>query len=311
MNTFQIEGRQLDRKSVVAGTSLYHKAHPTSSLVPGVLNLVGAAFDGTACFRKGASAGPLGIREVSEDIETYSPYQDSDLEEISPFYDLGDLALVRTGDADADWSELKGSFNDLTASMDGTVRILALGGEHSVSYFFIEKYLSLFPDLVLLHLDAHADLRDGYQGYRYSHASVIRRCLDHFGPMHRLAQFGIRSGTREEFAWMRKEGTLYGDLLDFINYMVKIPADRPVYLTLDLDFFDPAFMPGTGTPEAGGEDFHSFIEIVRVLRAKRVVGADVVELAPAIDPTGNSGVFAAKVVREIILAFHGENGHVR
>jgi agmatinase len=109
---------------------------------------------------------------------------------------------------------------------------------------------------------------------------------------------------------MLSEKSLYGNLVEFVNYINEIPASRPVYLTLDLDYFDPAFLPGTGTPEPGGEDFHSFIEIIRIIKEKKLVGADVVELAPAIDPTGNSEVFAAKVVREVILAFHGEDGHV-
>jgi agmatinase len=198
----------------------------------------------------------------------------------------------------------------LNVGADASARFLALGGEHSISCLFIEQALARFPDLVLLHLDAHADLRDGYQGFHYSHAAAIRRCLDHFGPGHRLAQFGIRSGTREEFHWMRDQRTLYRYLSEFINQIEKIPEERPIYLTLDLDYFDPAFLPGTGTPEAGGEDFHSFIEIIRALKDKKLVGGDVVELAPALDPTGNSEVFGAKVVRELILACHGEDGHV-
>lgn len=277
----------------------------------GSLNLVGVGFDGTACFRKGASLGPAAIRKVSADIETYSPSLDSDLEGISPFYDLGDLAFNHTGDPHKDWHSIWAGFKALTDSLDESARFLALGGEHSISYLFIERCLGIFPDMVLLHLDAHADLRDGYQGFHYSHAAVIQRCLDHFGSKHQLAQFGIRSGTRDEFSWMRSGQTLFADLSDFLQFICELPGDRPVYLTLDLDYFDPAFLPGTGTPEAGGENFQSFLEIIKILKEKKIVGADVVELAPAIDPTGNSEVFAAKVVRELILAFHGEDGHVR
>lgn len=290
---------------------VYQGALAAESLQPGILNLIGVGFDGSACFRKGAAAGPTAIRRVSADIETFSPYLDRDLEEISPFYDLGNLALSSTGDPHQDWRSTCTQFSALTASFDPSVRLLALGGEHSISCLFIEKYLAAFPDLILLHLDAHADLRDGYQGFNYSHAATIRRCLDHFCPGHQLAQFGIRSGTREEYRWMRSEKTLYGSLSEFVSYISEIPEDRPIYLTLDLDYFDPAHLPGTGTPEPGGEDFKSFIEIVKILSTKKLVGADVVELAPDIDPTGNSAVFAAKVVRELILAFHGEDGHVR
>lgn len=277
----------------------------------GSLNIVGIGFDGSACFRKGASGGPAAIRRVSADIETYSPYQDCDLDEIAPFYDLGDLACTATGDLEKDWQSLQDSFAALAESIDPKARLLALGGEHSISYPFIERCLGLFPDLVLLHLDAHADLRDGYLGFHYSHAAVIRRCLDHFGAGHQLAQFGVRSGTRDEFSLMRSRQTLHGSLADFLTYLDQLPRDRPVYLTLDLDYFDPAFLPGTGTPEAGGEDFQSFIEIIRILKGKNMVGSDVVELAPNLDQTGNSEVFAATIVRELILAFHGEGENGR
>lgn len=294
--------------------SPYYPARPALSPQSRSVNIIGVGFDGTVCFRKGTSAGPDAIRRVSKDIETYSPYLDMDLAELPPFFDLGNLRVGGSGDGNADWTVARQSFAALTDFLDfqaESIKFLALGGEHSVSYFFINKYLLAYPHLVLLHLDAHADLRDVYQGYHYSHASVIRRCLDHFGPGHQLAQFGIRSGTREEFAWMKEHETLYGSLVEFSTFVEALPADRPVYLTLDLDFFDPAFLPGTGTPEAGGEDFLSFIKIVKLLKTKKLVGADVVELAPAIDPTGNSDVFAAKVVRELILALHGEGtGHV-
>ncbi|MBU4262208.1 MAG: agmatinase [Proteobacteria bacterium] len=292
----------------------YYPGLPAASPQSGRVNIIGACFDGTACFRKGARLGPDAIRRVAEDIETYSPYLDLDLTEVGPVYDLGNLPFGASGTAEADWLVAGEAFAGLTDSLDlagQSVKFLALGGEHSVSYFFIRKYLLAYPDLLLLHLDAHADLRDGYEGYQYSHASVIRRCLDHFGPGHQLAQFGIRSGTRDEFAWMKEHKTLYSGLDEFCRFVEALPIDRPLYLTLDLDFFDPAFLPGTGTPEAGGEDFLSFIKIVKLLKTKKLVGADVVELAPAIDPTGNSEVFAAKVVRELILALHGEGtGHV-
>jgi len=154
---------------------------------------------------------------------------------------------------------------------------------------------------VLLHLDAHADLRDGFLGYHYSHASIIRRSVDHFGPGHELIQYGIRSGTRDEYQWMKEHKTIRSSRKDFLDSVEAIAKDRPVYLTLDLDYFDPSFLPGTGTPEPGGEDFHSFVSLMKLLRQKNLVGADVVELSPQIDPTGNSDVFAAKIVRELLL----------
>jgi len=285
---------------------LYRAARPASRPQPRSLNLIGFGFDGTACFRKGTAIAPDAIRLVASDIESYSPYLDLDLEEAAPFYDLGNLVVQQTGDAHQDYLAAHERFIRLAGSLDFAVdgvQFLTLGGEHSISYSFIAKYLQAYPDLVLLHLDAHADLREEYQGYHYSHASIIRRCLDHFGPGHQLLQFGIRSGTRDEYVWMRENKTLAPSLDDFIAFIEALPASRPIYLTLDLDYFDPAFLPGTGTPEPGGQDFFSFVRIVQVLQQKNMVAADVVELSPPVDASGNSDVFATKVVRELILAF--------
>jgi len=164
------------------------------------------------------------------------------------------------------------------------------------------KYLENYPDMVLLHLDAHADLRDGYLEEKYSHASIIRRVLDHFTDKNLLIQYGIRSSPRTEFQWMKENGTLMTSLKECCEKLEAIPDTRPIYLTLDLDFFDPAYLPGTGTPESGGEDFHGFMKLLKILNRKNFVGADVVELAPMLDPTNNSACMASKVVREVMLA---------
>ena len=167
-------------------------------------------------------------------------------------------------------------------------------------YIEIKKYLQDFANLTILHLDAHADLRDGYEGFHYSHASIIKRVLDHFTPQHQLLQYGVRSGTKDEFHWMQQNGSRCTSLAILLQ---RLPQNTPIYLTLDVDFFDPAFMPGTGTPEAGGETFSSFISIIKILlQSNNLVGADVGELAPNLDPTGNSAIFAATLVREIALA---------
>lgn len=268
------------------------------------INLLGFEFDGTACFRKGTRLGPDAIRKDSTGIESYSPYLDLDLEDYKGLTDLGNLPVGNGVDQTANWKVGTDAFLQLTSQIDlkeDNIKIITLGGEHSISYAPIKKYLEHFNDLVLVHLDAHADLRDGYEGHHYSHASIIRRVLDHWGKDHLLIQYGIRSGTKEEYKWMRENKTNRKSLADFIESIESIDSQRPIYLTLDLDYFDPSYLPGTGTPEAGGETFHSFIKLCKVLKKKNLVGADVVELAPNIDPTGNSTVFAAKVVRELVL----------
>ena len=276
----------------------------------GQVHMIGFEFDGTACFRKGTKHGPNALRAVSDGIESYSPYLDDDLADYA-FTDLGNLAIDKSITEDTDPEHIKVQylqandafeqvFSDVSLAND-KVRILTLGGEHSISYAPIVRYLQEFPDLVVIHLDAHADLRDGYLGYHYSHASIMRRVTDHFTASNQLIQYGIRSGTKEEYQWMRDNNTIMQSRSEFLAAVEAISSDRPIYLTLDLDYFDPSFFPGTGTPEPGGEDFHSFVSLCKILQRKHFVGCDVVELSPEIDSTGNSDVFAAKVVRELLL----------
>ncbi|RLA62636.1 MAG: agmatinase [Epsilonproteobacteria bacterium] len=284
---------------------IFDLATPAKQLVNDSIHFVGFQFDGTACYRKGAKFGPDSIREASSNIETYSPYLDRDTADLKNIYDLGNLDLGLFLDVEKSWAHACDHFDSFFKERDlkkDNIKMITLGGEHSISFAPIKKYLETYPDLVLLHLDAHADLRDGYEGFHYSHASIIRRVLDHFGEDHKLIQYGIRSGTKEEFSWMEENKTRMGSHEELIENLLFFTDDRPIYLTLDLDYFDPSFLPGTGTPEAGGEDFHSFIKLIKVLKNKNFVGADITELSPEIDPTGNSNVFAAKIAREILLA---------
>lgn len=281
----------------------------SSEIKPQATHIVGFGFDGTACFRKGTRLGPDYIRKDSTGIESYSPYLDQDLEDIEKLLDLGNLPVGSSGNQEENWWQATNAFFELTKGKrlkEDNIKIITLGGEHSISYAPIKEYLGQFEDLVILHLDAHADLRDGYEGYHYSHASIIRRALDHMTEKHQLIQYGIRSGTKDEYVWMKKHQTLKTSLNEFIEAVQNIPSTRPVYLTLDLDYFDPAYLPGTGTPEAGGETFHSFIKLMKVLKSKYFVGADIVELSPPLDSTGNSSVFATKVTRETILAMNAK-----
>ncbi len=279
-------------------------------LLSDATHIIGFEFDGTACFRKGTKHGPNALRAVSDGIETYSPYLDDDLENHT-FVDLGNLPIDLAINHDTDPTYIEEQylaanqlfdqvFADISLVND-KVKIMTLGGEHSISYAPIKRYLAEYPDMVLIHLDAHADLRDGYLGYHYSHASIIHRVVEHFTEQHLLIQYGIRSGTQEEYQWMKTHNSLKPSRAEFLSAIEQIADDRPIYLTLDLDYFDPSFFPGTGTPEPGGEDFHSFVSLCKILKRKNFVGCDVVELSPEIDSTGNSDVFAAKVVRELLL----------
>ncbi|MCT4641416.1 MAG: agmatinase [Bacteriovoracaceae bacterium] len=262
-------------------------------------HLVGFCFDGTTSYRPGARFGPDAIKDASFGLETYSPYLDRDIEDYN-IIDTGNLPIYPSK-----WKITNDYFHANTKELDlkkDKIKFLVMGGEHSISYGPMRLALDNYEDMVLLHFDAHTDLRDGYLEEKYSHASIMRRMWDHMSDKNELIQYGVRSGTKEEFEFMKKHNTLYTSLDSLCDKIASIDAKRPIYMTLDLDFFDPAFMPGTGTPEAGGENFHSFIRIIKILKEKNFIGADIVELAPMIDSTGNSNAFASKIVRETLLA---------
>jgi agmatinase len=256
--------------------------------------LVGIPFDGTTSFRPGARFGPEAIRSASWGLETYSPLQDRDLEQVS-YYDAGELEFP-LGNRDAILDIIRENARDVLAAGK---RWLGLGGEHLVTFPVIEAYIEKYPDLAVLHFDAHADLREDYLGERLSHATVLRRVVDLIGP-ERLVQLGIRSGPKEEFDWMRRNGTLLERPEDLPRALARL-SGRPVFLTIDLDVLDPSIMSGTGTPEPGGMSFSTFVDWLLKFQDLNFVGADVVELSPHYDASGVSTVVAAKVVREVML----------
>ena len=160
-----------------------------------------------------------------------------------------------------------------------------------------------YPDLHIIHFDAHADLRDDYLGAKLSHACVLRRCHEILGDDH-IHQFCIRSGEREEFQFARKHTDFHPFTFDGLEETVKELKEKqvPVYFTIDLDCLDPSVFPGTGTPEAGGVSFVELLEAIRTVSQVNLVGADVNELAPMLDASGVSTATACKVLRELLLA---------
>ena len=259
--------------------------------------LFGAPYDSTTSFRPGTRFGPAAMRTESFGIETYSPYQDRDLED-ARVHDAGDLELpFGAPDCALDMIEAKAA----SILADGKVPFL-LGGEHLVTLGSVRAAAKRFPDLRIIHFDAHADLREDYLGVVLSHACVIRRCHDILGD-GRIWQFGIRSGTREEFAFMREGHVVTEPFTLKTLPQVSFPEGTPVYLTVDMDVLDPSEFPGTGTQEAGGVRFAELLAALRdVLARFRVVALDNVELSPPLDPTGRSTALACKLLREELLA---------
>lgn len=257
--------------------------------------LFGCPFDQTSTFRSGSDFGPNAIREASDSIETYSPFLDRDLEDLK-FSDLGDVNFFDTN--------LVGALNEIESFtshvLNSGAKPLALGGEHTITLPIVRALNKFLDDFMVIHLDAHTDLRHDYDGAPLSHATVIRKVADLIGP-DRLIQLGIRAGTKHEFAWMKDNQTLYQWDKGSEKYISKLVRDRRVYVTLDLDVMDPACLPGTGNPESGGWFYDDMERFLSMLTTLNLVGADVVELNPKIDQSGMSSVLAAKIVREILL----------
>ncbi|KEJ91235.1 agmatinase [Synergistes jonesii] len=259
--------------------------------------LFGAPFDSTTSFRPGARFGPAAMRAESFGMETYSPYQMRELEELSLF-DAGDLDLP-FGNAAAALGEIEGAAAEILR--DGKLPCL-IGGEHLVTLGSVRAAAKKFPELRLIHFDAHADLRDEYMGERLSHASVMRRCHDLLGD-GRIFQFGIRSGCKEEMAWAHGRVKMEKFRADTAAEAAREIGEAPVYITVDLDVIDPSEFPGTGTPEAGGLCFSELLDALLSLRGFDVKAFDVCELSPHYDRSGVSTALACKTLREMLLAY--------
>lgn len=264
----------------------------TSSLV-----ILGAPMDYTVSFRPGSRGGPAAIRAASPGLEEYSLYCGKDLRQ-SSFHDAGDLVLP-VGNAAASLEVIACAVGDLLR--DGKFPLL-LGGEHLLTLGALRAVAAVVDRLAVVHLDAHADLRAAYLGERYSHASVMRHACTELGLD--IYQFGIRSADREEVVFASQHTHFYPFHVSApLSKCLPQLAGRPVYVSLDMDVVDPAFAPGTGTPEPGGIDSRELLAVFPLLTSLEVVGFDLVEVSPVYDTAGITAMLGAKVVREAVLAF--------
>ena len=259
--------------------------------------LFGAPFDSTTSYRPGTRFGSSAIRRESYGIECYSPYQDKDLED-TKVMDCGDLELC-FGNTKKALAQIEEQAKEI---LDNSAIPFMLGGEHLVTLGAFRAVLEKYPDIHIIHFDAHADLREEYLGEQLSHASVIQRCWDLVGD-ERIYQFGIRSGDREEFYWAKEHVTMKKFDFEGLEEVLEKLEGMPIYFTLDLDVLDPSVFPGTGTPEPGGVTFDALRKAAeKVCSRANVVACDVNELSPHYDPSGISTAAACKIVREMLLA---------
>ncbi len=260
--------------------------------------LFGAPFDSTTSFRPGTRFASKSIRGDSFGIETYSPYQNKDLEDINVF-DAGDLEFP-FGNTEKVLDVISNMSNQI---LNDDKIPLMIGGEHLVTLGSVREMVKKYPDLHIIHFDAHADLRDDYLGEKLSHATVMRRCFDLVGK-DRIFQFGIRSGEKTEFEFANQNCYINKFNLNGLDEVIQKLKGKPVYFTLDLDVLDPSIFAGTGTPEAGGIFFMELLNAVISLGDLNIVGTDVNELSPVYDQSGVSTAVACKIIRELILSIY-------
>jgi agmatinase len=259
--------------------------------------ILGCPYDGSASFRPGARFGPSAIRRASWGIETFSPYFERDLSQLS-VHDLGDLELP-LGEKKLSLALIRKALRKLLSEKKFPI---LLGGDHLITLPIVEEALRVYPDCHLIQIDAHADLRTDYLGETLSHSTVMRRVVERLGE-GRLFQVGIRSGAEEEFRFAKKMKSVVSHDRGSLKSLVRRLRNKPVYVSLDLDVIDPGLLPGVGTPEPGGFTFERFLSLLKELQPLRVVGLDVVELTPDYDPTQVSSVTASVILREMMLAF--------
>lgn len=251
------------------------------------IELLGCPLDETSSFRGGTKFAPDSIRKASWTIETYSPYLKSDLEEIN-FTDRGNLDLPQ-GNLLVSLELIEGAIEEIIKE---NKKFIAIGGEHLITLPILKALKNSYKNIHVIHFDAHCDLRDEYEGQRLSHATVLKRIKE----LHisRILQIGIRSGTRQEFQ--------ESHIIESPEELLKTIKDHtPVYVTFDMDVFDPSLVPGVTTPEPGGLFFSEITPYFKILSKMYIVGADVVELSPDYDTTFVSSICAAKVIREMIM----------
>jgi agmatinase len=259
--------------------------------------ILGCPYDGSASFRPGARFGPSAIRKASWGIETYSPYFDKDLSELS-IHDMGVLELP-LGEKKLSLDLIRKALRRILAEKKFPI---LLGGDHLITLPIVEEIIRVYPHFYLIQIDAHTDLRENYLGETLSHSTVMRRVVDRLGEK-RLFQIGIRSGTEDEFKLAKKMRSIISPNREALRSMVRRLRNQPVYITLDLDVIDPSLLPGVGTPEPGGFTFERFLSLLKELQPLHVIGFDMVELTPDYDPNQISSITASVILREMILAF--------
>lgn len=260
------------------------------------LIMVGVPYDGTETFRQGTSKGPEFIRKYSDSIETFSYFHKIDIEDLK-ISDSGNIILTNQKPEIV----IKQIYKATEYFINKKYIPLFMGGEHLITYPIVKKYAEKYPDINVLYFDAHADFRDNYNGNKLSHSAVARRIYEIIGEKN-LFMFGIRSFEKNEFLFMKSRNIFVDTEFKKYEFIINKIKEKPIYITIDMDVFDSSCMPAVGNPEAGGISYNFFIEKIlsNFLKLKNIVAIDVVEYAPNLDFSGASGIFTAKIIRELL-----------
>ncbi|QCJ45380.1 agmatinase [Bacillus sp. S3] len=279
--------------------NVFIKSHP--NFEESQVVLYGMPMDWTVSYRPGSRFGPARIREVSIGLEEYSAYLDRELEEVK-YFDAGDIPLP-FGNAQRSLDIIEEFVDQILAAGKFP---LGMGGEHLVSWPVMRAVYKKYPDLAIIHFDAHTDLRENYEGEPLSHSTPIRKIAEHIGPKN-VYSFGIRSGMKEEFVWAKENGMHISkfEVLEPLKEILPTLAGRPVYVTIDIDVLDPAHAPGTGTVDCGGITSKELLASIHAIARSEVnvVGGDLVEVAPIYDPSEQTANTASKLLREMLLGW--------
>ncbi len=276
-----------------------------SNIKDSAVCIVSAPYEHSVSYGGGTANGPDAIILASQFVEFYDDETDKEL-----CFDRGIATIepIDFGDK-IDEEALEIIENQVDELLEMKKFVVTLGGEHTVSIAPIKAYYKHFPNMSLLHFDAHSDLRDSYEDKAYSHASALARVCEFFPP-ERITQVGIRAQCIEEAEFIKEKNikTFYASKmrrdpqLSFFwrEYVVDSLADE-VYITFDVDYFDPAIMPSTGTPEPEGMLYSETIELISMIKAagKKIIGLDVVEFAP-IEGLRHPDMLAARLIYKIL-----------
>jgi agmatinase len=281
-----------------------------SSLESSKIAILPAPYEHTVSYGGGTRRGPRGILDASAYVEFYDDEFDREL-----CFDAG-IATIR--ELDLEGVVDRQALDLIQSTVAELIRagkfVVTLGGEHTISTAPILAHLEAYPGMSLLHFDAHSDLRDSYEGSKYSHASFAARVAERLSP-DRISQVGIRAQCREEAEFIRGRGvkTFYASAIrrgvhgeEWQRSVVETLGDE-VYITFDVDYFDPAIMPSTGTPEPDGFFYPETLDLLRLIRlsGRRIIGFDVVELAP-VKGVSHPDLLAARLVYKMLNIAHAE-----